>query len=322
MLPNWGMLEKSQVDDQTVDEAVAAAITAHLDDEAAHVGVGQSLQSHAASVIIDHLASSIVEDKLASGCVTTNKITSNQIIGKDLRTATDVGSGVDGVKMTADGIEMWQGGERKVNIPRTGDALLAGDVKVNSLAYLKFTLQSWFESLDGWNITADIFSYLGYLEISTPSTINTIRDAFVPTDDQFSIAPNQTKDMIFEAVAAVAGTTAIDGRIGIGNLEDDNGVGFRLTKTKVYRLYFDFENVEHTVELTGLDPQVLHTYRVVVTDQESVEWYVDGVLLSTLVWPGTDPLLGSAKIIHFWLKNTEEGVVKLLAYRALYQQNF
>ncbi len=62
----WGMAPKSQSDSQTIDDAIAAAVSAHNDDPDAHLGVGQSLQSHRASEIIDHEAGSIVADKLNS----------------------------------------------------------------------------------------------------------------------------------------------------------------------------------------------------------------------------------------------------------------
>jgi hypothetical protein len=62
----WGMLPKSGVDDETIEEAINRLITVHNDDETAHLGTGQSLQSHKASEIIDHLANSIVPDKISS----------------------------------------------------------------------------------------------------------------------------------------------------------------------------------------------------------------------------------------------------------------
>lgn len=64
-MPNiWGDLPKSQVDPQTIAQAIAELIQIHKDDPDAHLETGQSLQSHKASEIIDHLAHSIVSDKL------------------------------------------------------------------------------------------------------------------------------------------------------------------------------------------------------------------------------------------------------------------
>ncbi len=62
---NWGMLAKSAVDPETIEQAIARLILVHEEDEASHLGVGESLQSHKASEIIDHAARSIVYDKLA-----------------------------------------------------------------------------------------------------------------------------------------------------------------------------------------------------------------------------------------------------------------
>jgi hypothetical protein len=64
--PVWGMLAKSQSDNETIEQAIARLILAHEADEEAHLGVGESLQSHKASEIIDHLASSIVADKIGN----------------------------------------------------------------------------------------------------------------------------------------------------------------------------------------------------------------------------------------------------------------
>lgn len=61
----WGDLAKSQVDDETIEEAIARIVAEHNADEEAHLAAGQSLQSHKASEIIDHLASSVVADKIS-----------------------------------------------------------------------------------------------------------------------------------------------------------------------------------------------------------------------------------------------------------------
>ena len=61
----WGMLAKSQEDPETIEEAIARLIQEHDDDEDAHLGVGQSLQSHKANEIIDHVVGSVVADKLS-----------------------------------------------------------------------------------------------------------------------------------------------------------------------------------------------------------------------------------------------------------------
>lgn len=64
MSENWGDLAKSQIDAETIEEAIDRLIQEHDDDPDSHLDTGQSLQSHKASEIIDHLANSIVRDKL------------------------------------------------------------------------------------------------------------------------------------------------------------------------------------------------------------------------------------------------------------------
>jgi len=73
-IPTWGMLEKSQTDPEKIEEAIDLIVGEHNDDEEAHLGSGQSLQSHKAAEIIDHVAQSIVEDKLRDYNVTPIKL--------------------------------------------------------------------------------------------------------------------------------------------------------------------------------------------------------------------------------------------------------
>jgi hypothetical protein len=75
----WGDKPKSQTDATTVDEEIAALIQAHEDDEDAHLEAGESLQSHKASEIIDHLALSIVNDKIANGEVDLSKLSASEL---------------------------------------------------------------------------------------------------------------------------------------------------------------------------------------------------------------------------------------------------
>jgi len=72
-LPVWGNLEKSQIDNEKIEEAIDRRIQAHEDDPDAHLETGESLQSHKASAIIDHLATSIIADKIGDGEVIASK---------------------------------------------------------------------------------------------------------------------------------------------------------------------------------------------------------------------------------------------------------
>ena len=62
--PNWGLLEKSQVDNETIEQAIDRLITVHEDDANAHIGAGKSLNTHKTQTTVDHPADSIIEDKI------------------------------------------------------------------------------------------------------------------------------------------------------------------------------------------------------------------------------------------------------------------
>ena len=75
---NWGSLPKDQTNPQLITEAIAQAIAIHEADPDAHLGDGESLASHRASDIIDHLALSIVADKYSDFSVLKEKLTTNK----------------------------------------------------------------------------------------------------------------------------------------------------------------------------------------------------------------------------------------------------
>jgi hypothetical protein len=60
----WGLLKESLTSSKLIREAIADMIADHDNDPASHLGETGSLQSHKASEIIDHLAASVVSDKL------------------------------------------------------------------------------------------------------------------------------------------------------------------------------------------------------------------------------------------------------------------
>lgn len=64
-LPVWGMLQKSQDDPETIEDAIARLIDTHNDDPTSHIGTDQSLGAHRENEIIDHPAGSMVFDKLS-----------------------------------------------------------------------------------------------------------------------------------------------------------------------------------------------------------------------------------------------------------------
>lgn len=74
----WGLMPKSQDDPETIEEAITRIVTAHNDDNTAHAGTGQSLDVHRQSEVLDHLALSIVADKIQSGQLSLDKMSNDR----------------------------------------------------------------------------------------------------------------------------------------------------------------------------------------------------------------------------------------------------
>lgn len=69
-LPLWGELQKSLDDPRTIADFIADSIAEHEADPEAHLGEGESLDTHKKNEVLDHPASSVVPDKVStSDCV-------------------------------------------------------------------------------------------------------------------------------------------------------------------------------------------------------------------------------------------------------------
>lgn len=115
--PVWGMLEKAQDDDETIEQAIARLILEHEQDEESHLGVGESLQSHKAAVIIDHLAASIIQDKIKDGEITNVKIV-DELTGKTLT------GGLIRTAASGERVEIEGGSVRKIKLFDTNGAFI------------------------------------------------------------------------------------------------------------------------------------------------------------------------------------------------------
>jgi hypothetical protein len=59
----WAMLPKSQIDNETIEQMVERKIAEHEENANSHLGVGESIDVHRKTEIVDHLAGSVLNDK-------------------------------------------------------------------------------------------------------------------------------------------------------------------------------------------------------------------------------------------------------------------
>lgn len=76
----WQNTPKNSEDNEKIEQAIDRVVGAHNNDPDSHVNPGQSLQSHKASLVIDHLARSIVGDKLNNIDHVLTHLTINTIV--------------------------------------------------------------------------------------------------------------------------------------------------------------------------------------------------------------------------------------------------
>ena len=65
VLPNWGQLQKSLDDPETIEEAIVRLIAQHNEEPESHLQEGQSLHNHSHNDVIDHPAFSVPQEKFS-----------------------------------------------------------------------------------------------------------------------------------------------------------------------------------------------------------------------------------------------------------------
>jgi len=62
-MDTWGMMPKSQIDSETIEQAIARMIGEHEADPVSHNGPNEAIAVHRQNEILDHKAGAVLADK-------------------------------------------------------------------------------------------------------------------------------------------------------------------------------------------------------------------------------------------------------------------
>lgn len=187
----------------------------------------------------------------------------------------------------------------------------------------KFEIKSSMESMDGWQVVADGYTHsLGFFLFGTSNVLN--NEAYIQcnSDEQLGLAPDYTKNPIFEAVAIVLNGDAHESRIGIGAIDVGEGQGFKFTTTNIYAFWTDEDMEVHEIEISGVSPITLHKLRFEIDYNDEIRWYIDNILKATADISAAGNIPMANRIMMFWTKTLAAGKESAIAvYRVLFQQD-
>lgn len=207
----WGNLFKSQISSEKIEEAIARLIQAHEDDPNAHIESGESLFTHKASEIIDHLAASIIADKIKEW--EELKI-QGDLMRLDFSWFT-IFESIDGFYKTGAGLSLDSDGR--------GVILTTSGVENNEVRIYKF-LGLWSPVLLSWDKNRRMRAKVKFFN-------NTNQDAYVIMG---RVAPDTSRHVGFKVEDGVLYATMAD-----GTTEETINCGNVSTAT-VYELEVDF----------------------------------------------------------------------------------
>lgn len=260
----WGLMPKSQDDAETIEEAIERIVAAHNDDYQAHSATGQAIDVHRQSEIIDHLAVSIVADKIA-------------------------------------------------------DAQLS----LEKMSYDRFFTPLDISLLNDTNYFSNSFGGPLYGEISNVGANNTWFGGFFGGDQQYNLLGDPTKNPTFRFRVLQTNLTHCEAYLGIGDFLGDSALGFKIDNGVLKGVWWDDTANEHLITFSGIDLSVPHSYGVIVLNEESVRWTVDGAVVYTLSWPSNIAISGGNAGVSLYTRHTTSGQTgSLIVYQLLFEQNF
>lgn len=187
----------------------------------------------------------------------------------------------------------------------------------------KFTLESYFENITCFDITGSAFNYLGYIELSTTTVLNNKSYLLNRADDAEILTPNLAQSPIFELVGKYHTNFNYEGYFGIENPNDVGLIGFKAVGTDSWAVWHDIDEVEHLISLSGINPKVIHKWRIEVVAGEAIYWIIDNNQVASLdltIYDVGNPMSGIMFGVN--VKTLESGHAALFAgYRILYQQD-
>jgi len=240
--PTWGLLEKSQVDDETIEEAIDRLITAHNDNANSHIGAGKSLNTHKTQATVDHPAGSVVYDKLPRNSIDLKKLLETEFMMMTCFESIDAWNATD-----ADGA-----GGRTLNI---------------------LGLRIYTSAIDGQ------MSLVGTEAWTGAHIVNFAKNMFFQTSVRFGAATNQTA-FITMGETKYFGFKVLDGTLYAVH-QDGGGettteiTGITLTNINIYKAIFDYTNSKILFYVNGVLKATHTTDLPAGTDAFSFYYYLE-----------------------------------------------
>jgi len=313
----WGPLGKAADDPTTINDDISAYILRHDVSPTAHGLDGYSLFNHRDDPYLDHVDYSVI----------SNKITTNQIVGKDFRTAPDVGDGVDGIKFDKDAIEMWDSGYQKVYIPRTGNPVFDGILTIRELSFFRRIVQVNCQSLDPFNSSSNLLVEGTHIEVDVPIHTYTPARARITTgvgDDILNWAKNPSLEISAgfldwnkELVYMCLGNSGFNDCSFTGGFLIQDRVCYALSKT------FDNDDVsvQYTLPLFDVNTRGMYIYKVKYNSTTRFfDYYINNVLRGSLY--GHNQAIEDDTMFDVFVYTKSAAHANFALYNVLWQQEF
>lgn len=189
---------------------------------------------------------------------------------------------------------MYQGGQKKVDIPTEGNPFFAGNLLASGIFYSKDFKQTNWESIDGWTHGGNGLcqNTWGSVIVRTLNVTNDIGTLFMTSSFARRIDFSNNSPY-FQIYLKLSSNSDNEAHFMIGTqtvLSAHGGFGFKVTNGTLYAVIFNNLHEESAYEISGVDCTDYHMYRAEMVSGESLKFYVDNelkqeVLFSPSIFP-------------------------------------
>jgi len=202
------------------------------------------------------------------------------------------------------------------------DKIPDGQLELHQYSYSRYVTQIDLGALANDRYSGSGFGSSLYAELSTGAVANVWKYADTGGDEEYNLLGDDTMNPNFRFRLVPSRLTNMEIYFGIGDFQGDNALGFKMVDGDLKAVWWDNDPLEHLEAIT-CDISEPHNYEVQVDSEVAIYWLIDGIVVNTLTWAGSDVTFsGGNSGMQIQLKTKTTDTYSLILYQILYEQDF
>jgi len=191
----------------------------------------------------------------------------------------------------------------------------------DKLAFNRFQIETYFESLDGFSKTAGVFiNQIANVELDTTNVNGNMQQLYAMAADANEDGANPANSPFWQTIVKFNSTTNQTAYIISGDPDIPVGWGFKIVNGTLYACWVDNTDTEQTFEISGITLTNWNVYKMEFTSATSIAFYVNGTLKHTVT--ANLPTGAASTFIMYRITTNTTAIRKMFIQLLIYDEDF